>query len=511
IALLRLEITPPTWTMPIGGTNQYRATGIYNNGARFNLTNKVVWNTSATNPIVATIDSNGIATGTAAGNIQISATFTLNGENIGSNVVDLTVWSADLVSLEIRPTEWVMPVGANKQFLLFGKYNNGSTYPLNGITGQGWTPSNPTIANISNTGLATGLLPGQTIITATVWQPPYTNPTVNKTANLTVFDSDLASVVITPETCITPVGGTNCVYTVLAQYSGVNGTFPVPSQYITWSNSPNNIASLDQNGQATGLQPGQTSISATVMPPSGTPYPSTNTANLTVFDEALASIEISPNQHTTSTIGSTKQYQAFAHYNGIPTPIDITSLSGKQLQWSSSGTAAMIDPATGIATAQSVGDAFITATLTSSNNSTITPDLAINDDSNGDGQGDATLSVIDIATACEGVGLFVPGTGCFSTPPTPYRHTWSAASSYCATLTTGGATWILPDSTQLRALDTAYTTQEFINEGWTVYTYYWSSTAGGPGQHVYYNLSDGSSVATSDTSVQSVTCLKVVN
>ncbi|MGL5990578.1 MAG: Ig-like domain-containing protein [Plesiomonas sp.] len=510
--LLAIEITPPTWAMPIGGTNQYRAIGIYNNNQRFNLTNAVEWKTSVTNPIVATINSAGLATGTTAGNIKISATLTLpDGTRIDSNTADLTVWDANLVSLRIAPVSWIMPISAEKQFVLYGSYNNGQEYLLSSTAAQSWVAADTAIADITNTGLATGLSAGSTTLTATVWQPPYTSTPVNKTADLTVFDTNLLSVKIEPQNCITPVFGTNCEFIVLGQYDGVQIPQPIPSQYITWSYD-NTIASLDINGQAIGLQSGITDITAIVTPPTGgATINSSNTAQLAVFDATLASIEITPNQHTMSTIGSTKQYQAFAHYSGIPSPVNITTLSGRQLQWSSSGAAATIDPATGIVTAQRVGNAFITATLTLPDNSVITPDLAINDDSNGDGKGDATSTVIDIATACEGVkGLFVAGTGCFSKPPQPnYSYVWSAASGYCQGLTTEGVTWLLPDNTQLTALDNAYANSELMNAGWEIYQKYWSSTPDpqSSGRRYYYSLSDGTSSLVTDDSYQGVTCL----
>lgn len=503
--LLAIEITPPTWTMPIGGTNQYRAIGIYSNNQRFNLTNAVEWKTSVTNPIVATINSAGVATGTTAGNIKISATLTLpDGTRIDSNTADLTVWDSNLVSLRIAPVSWTMPINAEKQFVLYGSYNNGQEYLLSSTTTQSWVTANTAIADITNTGLATGLSAGSTTLTATVWLPPYTSTPINKTADLTVFDTNLLSVKIEPQNCITPVSGTNCEFIVLGQYDKVPIPQPIPNQYITWSYD-NTIASLDINGQAIGLQSGITDITAIVTPPTGgATINSSNTAQLAVFDATLTSIEIDPNQYSFN-IGSTKQYRAFARYSGITDRIEITGLSGNQLLWSSNGTAASVDSATGIATGENTGEAFITATLTLPDNSTVTPDVAYNNDSNSDGKGDANLLVI--SAICE--GLPVSNVGCFS--PQSDSLTWVDADDYCYKLTLGGATWKLPDVVQLEMFKTTYTDSELIGLGWSPWGFHWASTPGVAGTHYQVHISDDNTApqAISDDSDALTTCIKV--
>lgn len=503
--LLAIEITPPTWAMPIGGTNQYRAIGIYNNNQRFNLTNVVEWKPSVTNPIVATINSAGLATGTTAGNIKISATLTLpDGTRIDSNTADLTVWDANLVNLRIAPVSWIMPISAEKQFVLYGSYNNGQEYLLSSTAAQSWVAADIAIADITNTGLATGLSAGSTTLTATVWQPPYTSTPVNKTADLTVFDTNLLSVKIEPQNCITPVSGTNCEFIVLGQYDGFQIPQPIPSQYITWSYD-NTIASLDINGQAIGLQSGITDITAIVTPPTGgATINSSNTAQLAVFDATLASIEIDPNQYSFN-IGNTKQYRAFARYSGITSRIEITHLSGNQLLWSSSGTAASIDSTTGIATGENTGEIFITATLTLPDNSTVTPDIAYNNDSNSDGKGDANLQVIP--AICE--GLPVPNVGCFS--PQSNSLNWSNANNYCNNLTLGGAIWKLPDVTQLDKFKKNYTASELTGLGWNPWGYHWASTPGSTGQHYQVHISDDNTTSKPepDNSAALATCIKV--
>jgi hypothetical protein len=71
--LSSIAVTPnPPNSLAVGSTEQFTATGTYWDGSTQNITNQVTWasDTSAT----VTIDSNGLATGQAAGFANITAT-----------------------------------------------------------------------------------------------------------------------------------------------------------------------------------------------------------------------------------------------------------------------------------------------------------------------------------------------------------------------------------------------------------------------------------------------------
>ena len=69
--LLSLSITPTLPGTRVGGTQQFTATGTYYDGTTQNLTSSVNWSSSSTS--VATINSNGLATGLASGTSTITA------------------------------------------------------------------------------------------------------------------------------------------------------------------------------------------------------------------------------------------------------------------------------------------------------------------------------------------------------------------------------------------------------------------------------------------------------
>ena len=60
-------------SLVVGGTQQFTATGTISNGTTEDLTAKVTWDSSE--PTVATISANGLATGVAAGKTAITATY----------------------------------------------------------------------------------------------------------------------------------------------------------------------------------------------------------------------------------------------------------------------------------------------------------------------------------------------------------------------------------------------------------------------------------------------------
>lgn len=77
--LVSIAVTPATFSLLPGGTQQMTATGTYSDGSTQNLTSSVTW--SSTSPAVATVNASGLVTGVAAGSATIRAT---SGSMIGS-------------------------------------------------------------------------------------------------------------------------------------------------------------------------------------------------------------------------------------------------------------------------------------------------------------------------------------------------------------------------------------------------------------------------------------------
>jgi hypothetical protein len=156
------QATPVRTTL--GNTVQFTATGTYSDGTTGDCTYDVVWNSSDT--AIATIGYTGLATTVTRGTVQITAA--ING--IISNAVDLVispVATATLTSISVSRTVVAdLAVGKTEQFTALGSSSDGTTKD---ITSQvTWSSTETDVATISASGLATGLKPGQTDISATL-------------------------------------------------------------------------------------------------------------------------------------------------------------------------------------------------------------------------------------------------------------------------------------------------------------------------------------------------------
>ncbi|MDO2949138.1 Ig-like domain-containing protein [Aeromonas simiae] len=71
--LTRLVITPDAFSLPIGGRQPLQVQAIYTDNSLFDVTPQVAW--SSNNPSIVDVDTNGIVTGRASGNTEITAQF----------------------------------------------------------------------------------------------------------------------------------------------------------------------------------------------------------------------------------------------------------------------------------------------------------------------------------------------------------------------------------------------------------------------------------------------------
>lgn len=142
--LKELVVSPPGGTVNAGTSQQFAALGIFTDGSVQDLTQSVAW--SATG--AATVDAQGLATGTVQGNAQIDASY----QGLTSHG-DLTVNGAVLVSLDIQPNGANLAPGAAQPFTVTGTFSDASTQNLTGSAV--WTSTGNIAANVFNAG-ATG-------------------------------------------------------------------------------------------------------------------------------------------------------------------------------------------------------------------------------------------------------------------------------------------------------------------------------------------------------------------
>ena len=160
VTLAAITISPQGPSIPIGGSKQFTATGLYSDGSTANITSAAAWASSSVT--VATISNGsgaqGLATSAGSGTTGISATW-------GSVTVSTALTVQDqLLSISVAPAGGLITPGADQQFTATGTYLSGLSQDLTNTVL--WTSSNPAVATITTGGLAVTAAPGQSVITA---------------------------------------------------------------------------------------------------------------------------------------------------------------------------------------------------------------------------------------------------------------------------------------------------------------------------------------------------------
>src|SRR5262249_23018155 len=131
--LTSIGVTPANPTVPVGGTQQFTATGTYSDSSTQNLTSQVTW--ASSNTAAATISSTGLATAVAAGTTTISATL---GAVSGST--GLTVAAGPLTI-----TTTALPAAAVNQAYSATLAASGGTPPYTWALASGTLPAGLTL------------------------------------------------------------------------------------------------------------------------------------------------------------------------------------------------------------------------------------------------------------------------------------------------------------------------------------------------------------------------------
>lgn len=331
--LVSLAVTPAPATAAIGGSRQFTATATYSDGSSRDVTVGSAW-TSAT-PAVATINAaTGVALGVTTGTSVITAGF-------GSKtaVATLTVVPVALSSIAVLPANPSIGVGATQQFTAMGTFNNGSTSDITAVST--FASATPAVATVNAaSGLARGLTPGTSVITAT-------SGALSGSTTLTVTPAVVASIAVTPQSPTVQIGATRQL-AVTATYS--DATTVDVTNTSTFSSATPAAATV---GASTGLVTGIAGGSSVVTAAFGGKTASTT---VTVSSATLSSIAVTPATATVA-VGGTQQFVATGTYSDSSTAIITNSVN-----WTSGTTANGTILATGVATGVAVGNTTVTAT-----------------------------------------------------------------------------------------------------------------------------------------------------
>jgi uncharacterized protein YjdB len=327
-SLTSIDVLPANPAIELNTTQQFMASGNYSDGSQQDLTTSVHWTSS--DPTMATIDQTGLASAVASGSTTITAL--LNGV---SGTATLTIHPPHLASIIVDQDGMTVALGLTQQLSATGTFSDNSTAPLTGVT---FTSSDPTIVSIDSNGLATTHTVGSVTITATIGPD-------SGTGTFTVGPQTLVSIAVSPTNPSIPLG-LQQPFTAIGTFTD-SSTQPLTSG-VTWVSSDPTVASVDQDGLATSVAMGSTTITANV-------GALASSGSLTVTQAQLVSIAVTPSA-TSVPVASTQQFAATGTYTDQATQ-DLTSTA----VWTSSdGTMATIDNA-GLATGVAAGTVTITA------------------------------------------------------------------------------------------------------------------------------------------------------
>lgn len=339
--LSSIEISPNTTQIAKGTSTALKATAIYSDSTTADITSETTWTSSNSNLI--SINNGGVATSVSAISIG-TATVTASYESKIATA-SITVSSATLTSLQVTNKNVSLANGYSKQFQAVGIFSDSTTQNLSSDPSIIWSSSTTGVAIVSNTGLATTVGVGSTLITASYGS-------ASDSATLAVSNASLVSITVTPANRTISVNDTKQFFAT-AVFSD-STTADITNQ-VNWSVSSGiTYATISAT---TGLVTATSSVgSATILATKGAISGSTN---LFVSNCNLTSIDITPNNPIA--LGTGIQFTATGNYSNCSSQ-DITS----NVVWSSSDSSiATVSNSTGsigYASSVSAGNVTVTAT-----------------------------------------------------------------------------------------------------------------------------------------------------
>ncbi|MDH4120647.1 MAG: Ig-like domain-containing protein [Deltaproteobacteria bacterium] len=326
-----------------GSPHAFSAFANYSDGTSVDVTTAVQW--SSSNVAVATVSSTGLASGVGAGTAVITAVWLATGT---SGTASMVVANATLSFITVTPAAVSAPTLANGgipiAFTATATYSDASTVDV--TSSVTWTSSNPGVATISTTGLASGVSPGTVTIDAT---DPVTNisgtsstASGGSTGTLTVTAATLTGIALTPANSILPVG-VQQAYTATGTYSDAS-TLNLTTT-VNWTSSNPALASVNAAGLVTTLGAGGP-VTLTATHPN---IAVSGQTALTITNETLVSIAVTPSPVTLAK-GQIQAMTATGTFSA-GTVANLTTM----VTWTSSNTALASVTSAGVVTAVGAG------------------------------------------------------------------------------------------------------------------------------------------------------------
>lgn len=293
---------------------------------------------SSSDSTIARVSPSGLVTALRPGKATISAT-----SSGKTGTADLTVAAAAVRSVVVSPPFPAITVG---QLVTMTAQAFGSSGQLLSGRSIAWSSSSPAIADVSTSGVVTGVSLGSAVIVASI-------DSVLGSTNVSVVPVPVATVTVAPSTSSIMVGQTAQLTATLKDAAGNTLT----GRRITWATSQASVAAVDSTGVVTGVSAGTATISATSENQVGT-------ATVTV-GAGVRTVQVIPDTATIGVLGTVKLTAVVRDPSGaiINTSVSWSSSNNAVARVASDGTVTGLIPGTAIITAKS-GSATGTATIT---------------------------------------------------------------------------------------------------------------------------------------------------
>lgn len=347
VTVQEIVVSPPNASIIVGDNQAYTARALLSDNSDVDITTDVSWSTD--NGAIAVISLDGIATGVAPGTTEIKARLKIGG-SIFEDSVTLNVVAPALTSLEVSPPRVEVLAGTSVAFTAQAYFENGTSEDVTSLVA--WSTSDGSIANVDATGLATAIAPGAADISANV---SYQGNNYSDSGRLIVKEEPVTIVelLVDPATAEVLVEGQQS-FTARVLLS--DSTDQDVTDQVSWISGDTSIASVNGQGRATGVSPGETAIEAALFF-DGQTY--SDNAVLTVLPPlvTIESLVVDP-PASTILVDGTSQFSARVNLSDN-TSQDVSD----QVSWISGAPEVAHVNSTGLATGLAEGKSDISATL----------------------------------------------------------------------------------------------------------------------------------------------------
>ncbi len=189
-SLQRLELSPASTSLAVGTELNLHATGLYSDGSRRDLSDRVVWRSD--DATVLSVAANGRIHALSAARTHIRASF--DGRDAEASI---EVTAATLQRLDIEPTGLRLAKGTQYPLNVFGLFSDGSRQALDDQVV--WTSLDSALFSISAAGRLTALTVGSGVL-----QAGFGGFSVQ--IDVTVSDANLTTLRATPASVELPAG-----------------------------------------------------------------------------------------------------------------------------------------------------------------------------------------------------------------------------------------------------------------------------------------------------------------